>query len=232
MKKYLIIALFLSFMFVTKETYAITDIPSTIQVTLEKAQSLKKKVEELKARIEEEIKKLKQWAENMGCSAVPSLCGINNNTEDVKPITGVAALSGSGLDEGNISKKDPRENREKISKAHKTTFGADDSLVQQKAKDEEVNQLLVEEISRQYAKSMAVHQSIMNENGAELYPYDGLMKEEGSEEEPNDEGIISAQNSVALKSQTRLTRILELRAYMITSVDTAELKTMISREEE
>ena len=52
----------------------------------------------------------------MGCSAVPSLCGINNNTEDIEPITGVAALSGSGLDEGNISKKDPRENREKISK--------------------------------------------------------------------------------------------------------------------
>ena len=228
MKKYLIIALFLSFMFVTKETYAIVDIASTVQTVMEKGQTLKKKVEEFKSRIEEEIKKLKQWAENMGCSAVSSLCGINKNTEDVKPITGVAALSGSGLDEGNISKKDPRENREKISKAHKTKFGAGDSLVQQKAKDEEVNQLLVEEISRQYAKSMAVHQSIMNENGAELYPYDGLMKGD----ETNDEGIISAQNSVALKSQTRLTRILELRAYMITSVDTAELKTRISREEE
>ena len=222
MKSRLLIAVFLSFMLFAREAHAVFDFVALLQTVMKHVDEVKKQVEEVKNSIEDAKEKLKQGFLGEICNYLPELCGSGGS--QITPITGVVALEGSGLDEGDIAAEDPTDLAKKISDTYIYKKGQDKSLDTQKSLAENINATIVKDISVLFAKAMATHQSIIDEDSQELYPYENATQ--------SSETILSSQNKVVLNSQKRLSRILEIRAYMITAVDSLELKNKIKHDVE
>ena len=82
---------------------------------------------------------------------------------------------------------------------------------------------VADDVAALFAKGMVVRELIRQENAEELYSTDI---------DSNQGAILAIQNAVVLKSQERLTRILELRSYMVSAQSSAELgRNSVSSEE-
>ena len=86
-----------------------------------------------------------------------------------------------------------------------------------------VNAVIADETALLFAKGASVRQSIRNENQEEIYP---------TKIENKLSDILAVHNALAIKSEERLTRILELKAYMGGAQANSELaQHTLSKEE-
>ena len=88
---------------------------------------------------------------------------------------------------------------------------------------QQLNSVIADEVAILFAKGAAVRQSIRNEDAEDMYPTELSDKQSD---------LIAPHAAVALKSQERLTRILELRAYMAGAEATSEMGQFSPTEEE
>ena len=101
--------------------------------------------------------------------------------------------------------------------------GEKNSLSKTAEQRKKLNAVVADDIAALFAKGMVVRELIRQENAEELYSTDI---------DSNQGAILAIQNAVVLKSQERLTRILELRSYMVSAQSSAELgRNSVSSEE-
>ncbi|MBO5038654.1 MAG: hypothetical protein J6C85_04280 [Alphaproteobacteria bacterium] len=223
MTKKLLIVLLLSLLFYTKSSYAVIDILAQIQTGMElykEAENKVHEVEKLKSDIEKRAKQGFSAASN--CFKNPTKCDPNSFkalgidapgfvTDKIKEIS---VMPGSTLGKGDLSKKAGKDMMTDVEKSYiyKRGQGKDLEKLRQNRRDN--NAVVTDELATMFAKGITTRNSIQAEDG-KLYQTE--FKKDNIDE------ILKAQNVVGIVTDSRLARILELRAYMVGAEATAEL---------
>ena len=223
MKK-IFMTIFLSVFLITNQAHAVFDVMATVQSGLElykevetKVQAIQKKVLDIKKRV------VQGFAAATNCFKNPRKCDINAIVSvagefagGIKgAINGVKALEGSGLDgDKDLMGSNSKNLDQNVKEAYTYKKGAGDDLNRLDEQRKKVNGIIADDVATLFAKGVVVRQLIKEEKTEDLY---------STSIGNSQSDILAAQNSVTLKSQERLTRILELRAYMISAQSSAEL---------
>ncbi len=232
MKKIFVIVLLISAIAVAKPAYATIDIMATIQSGIELKTEITSKIQEIQKKVMDVYKRAVQgFQAAKNCLANPMQCDIEtlasigrDAVSGVKSISGVRTIKGpEELQEGDLKQKDAKNLDKAIINSYTYEKGQEDAIRKTKELKDEINAVKADEVAILFAKGIVVRQSIRNEKADEIYSNDlGASQSD----------ILAAHNTLILKSQERLSRILELRAYMIGADATAELeKNMASQEE-
>ena len=232
MKNKFFIAVFLSLFITSSPAYATIDIMATIQSGMELYKEIETKVQAIQKKISDIQKRVAQgFAVASNCFKNPTSCDIKTLTTIAGEFSGgiknainkVKAVEGSGLDKGQLAEANPDSLEASVLKAYKYAKGQKDALAKLAEKKKQVNSVVADDIATLFAKGMVVRQIIRQEDAEELYSTDI---------ESNQSDILAIQNAVVLNSQERLTRILELRSYMVSAQSSAELGRNSSSGEE
>ena len=223
MKKVFIIVLFVSTIAIARPANAIIDIMATIQSGIELKTEIQTKIQTIQKKIMDAYKRAVQgFQAASNCLANPLKCDIKtlaslgkNAAGGIKSITGIRTVEGAEeLAKGNLKEKDAQDLDETIIKNYTYIKGAGDDLIRTAEKRRQLNGVMADEAAILFSKGIVVRQSIRNEKAEEIYSND-IGDSQSS--------ILAVHNNLVLKSQERLSRILELRAYMIGGEATAEL---------
>lgn len=231
MKNKFFIAVFLSLFITSTPAYATFDVMATIQSGMElykevetKVQAIQKKISDIKKRITQGFAAATNCFKNPLKCDIKTLAGMAGDIVGaVNAINKIKAIEGSGLDEGEISKADPDSLERDVLDVYQFKKGLKDSLEWTDKQRKKLNAVVADDVAALFAKGMVVRELIRQENAEELYSTDI---------DSNQGAILAIQNAVVLKSQERLTRILELRSYMVSAQSSAELgRNSVSSEE-
>lgn len=214
-----IMLLSLFFVIHTSNAYAVTDIMAKIQSVLEEVERYKKQAEQYTKQLLDAEKRARQGFDMAkGCLANPVGCATNMAMDyfTTGAIAGFPSISGS---KGDILKEDA----DKMEDAVKNTEykrGGSDSIEAVNKNRKENNAVVTDNIAILFAKAAVTKQAIYKE-GEEIYTreFDNTM-----------ESILKAQGNVELSSNYRISRILELRAYMNSGQGVAGLTLHTQRE--
>ena len=221
MKNRIAIIVFVLSLFVVRNSYAIIDGLAFLQTGMQKYTEYVKTIQDqIKAGLDAVRRVKRGFDMAKSCFSNPLKCNIpgmdtiiGDLLDDVSSKKkGIATIPGSKLGEENVDIEELPENLKKYS----YKVGADDSLKARDAHDKATNSVIANDVALLFAKAMVVHQKILNEDGPTKYPYDNLGDDISN--------ILAAQNNVLLDSQRRLANILELKGYMITGLETSNLK--------
>jgi len=217
MKKKFYITLFLSIFMFSRSAYAIFDIMGAIQSALELKKEIENQIQEVMKFKEDLEKRVKQgFAMASSCFKNPMKCDVKgfdklidtgaggsgvtrNNNIPVMP--GAEKLK---QDLTNIAEEDLGKivkNTYRYTKTEKKDLQA---INQNRAN---INGVIVDEISMEFAKGAATRHSIQAEDDSSLYPND-------FGKDTNVDKVLDAQNRVGILTASRLARIIELRANM------------------
>ena len=239
MKKKFLLALFISMFMYSRTAGAIFDIPAAVETFMEIATEVKNKVEEVQKFVEDTQKRLKQgFALATSCFKNPMQCNPQSlvsalTTLDVKTYKEtVFAMPNSIMDHAISTPaedllKDIEENY--VYKAGQGKTAETKNDVENTLKNRErINAIVSNETALLFAKGITTRHSIRKEDDTTMYPN---LKDSGSD--GNIDKILYAEGLVLLKSSSRIARILELKASMISSEATAELtqQSNVKREE-
>lgn len=220
MRNKFFIIVFISMFSIATPAYAIVDILATVQSVLEKVKEVKTKVETLSKKIEDGYRRVAEgFQAASNCFSDPKKCGLNalsklgKNIQRKGTMIGVRTVEGSGLD-GDLKSKKSEELDKSVITAYSYKKGEEDALLKAGNQKDQIQGAIADELAVLFAKGMVVQQMIINEKEEDLYV---------ANVEENQSQILSAQNNLALASQARLSRILELRSYMQGANATAEL---------
>lgn len=232
MKNKFFIAVFLSLFITSSPAYATFDIMATIQSGMElykevetKVQAIQKKISDIKKRVTQGFTAAANCFKNPLKCDIKTIVSVAGDAKGaVNAINKVKALENSGLDDGEISGKDSNDLEESVLEAYQFKKGEKNSLSKTAEQRKKLNAVVADDIAALFAKGMVVRELIRQEDAEELYSTDI---------ESNQGAILAVQNAVVLKSQERLTRILELRSYMVSAQSSAELgRNSVSSEEQ
>ena len=220
MRNKFFIIIFISMFSIATPAYAIVDIVATVQSVLEKVKEVKTKVETIRKKIEDGYRRVAEgFQAASSCFSNPKKCGLNalsklgQNIQREGTMIGIRTVEGSGLD-GDLKSKKSDQLDESVINAYSYKKGQEDAIANAGNKRDQIQGAIADELAILFAKGMVVQQMIVNEKEEDLYL---------ANIEENQSQILSAQNNLALVSQARLSRILELRSYMQGANATAEL---------
>lgn len=216
-KRILTILLLSSFVFHVNNAYAIMDMMGKVESVLEQGERYKKQIEEYRKQAFDAAKRARQGFETAkGCIANPMKCAM----------TMALTYGPKMFDNGRIksfptllsdAKKDIlKEVPEGLEAAIKKTEhkrGGADSIAEVHKNRQENNAVATASIAILFAKAATTKQGIYQE-GNDVYPreFDDTM-----------ESILKARGQVEMTSNYRISRILELRAYMNSGAGVAGL---------
>jgi hypothetical protein len=237
LKKKFLIAVFLSVFVVAKPAYAIIDIMAMVQSALELKKEIETKVQNIQRKISDAKKRLVQGYQlGANCFSKPASCGLNAltnltsiNEKDplgviILEMTGIRTVKGAeSLSQGDVVNKKSENLDKTVVKAYTYVKGQEDSFKNLNENREQLNSVTADEVALLFAKGAATRQSIRNEDAKDMYPTEIGDKQSD---------IIAPHSAVALKSQERLTRILELRAYMAGAEATSDMGQFSPTEDE
>lgn len=229
MRKKIYIAIFIYMFTLASPAYAIVDIMATVQTILEKVTEVKTKVENIQKKVTDTIKKAAEGFEAASnCFANPMKCGLSIlDGVAGNPINGVRTIPGTeALADEEIIEMASEELEKSVTESYSYVRGAEagKDLKRDAVLSENLQGLMADEMAILFAKGMAVRQIIRNEDGEDIYKMDDV--------EENQSNIIAAQNRLILKSQERLSRILEIKAYIQGAQSTSEMSRYNFTQEE
>ncbi len=215
-KKVLTILLSLSFLLYTSNAYAIMDIMAKVQSVLEQVERYKKQAEqEIKEKYDLAKRARQGYETAKGCMANPLGCATSFALKygpgllkdgEIKGFPSITKIA------GNILKKDPEGMDEDVRKTEHQRGGAD-SIKEVHKNRQENNAVTTANIAILFAKAAVTKQAIYQE-GNDVYTreFDDTM-----------ESILKARAEVEMTSNYRISRILEMRAYMNSGAGVAGL---------
>ncbi len=230
-KLFAIILLILAVSF-AKPANAIIDIMATIQSGIELKTEITNKIEAYKKMIEEAYKKAVQGFDAVSnCLGNPMKCDIKTLASlgkgvagSINTISGIRTIPGAEeLAKGNLKQKDAKDLDSTIIENYTYIKGQGDDLARTANKRKELNAVMADDVAILFAKGIVVRQSIRNEEADKIYSNDIG---------PTQSDVLAVHNTLILKSQERLSRILELRAYMVGAEATTELARNSANNEE
>ncbi len=230
MKKKFYIIVFLSIFTFVQPAYAIIDIMAMVQSALELKKEIETKVQTIRKKVSDVKKRAVQgYKAGANCFANPKQCGLDvltdlTNTKKENEITGIRTLKeAKELASNDIVKKASEKIEKNAIEAYTYVKGTGDDLKKLSIKRKYVNSIIADETAILFAKGAYVRQMIRDENAEEIYP---------SKIENQLSDIVAAHNALAIKSQERLVRILELKSYMSGAQTNADLaKHTLSQDE-
>lgn len=215
--------MFLSLLSCPKSSYAVIDPLAYIQTGMELYKEAENKVQEVQKMKQDLEKRAKQgFTAALNCFKNPMKCdpnafkalGINAPGFVTNKIKEFRTMPGSPLKEGDLSKKASQDLMTGIRGSYIYQRGQGDDLEKLRQNRRDNNAVVTDELAIMFAKGMTTRNSIQTEDG-KLYQTE--FKNDNIEE------ILKAQNVVGIVTDSRLARILELRAYMVGAEATAEL---------
>lgn len=230
MKKKFYIIVFLSIFTFVQPAYAIIDIMAMVQSVLELKKEVETKVQTIRKKVSDVKKRVVQgYKAGANCFANPKKCGLDVLTDladsgKINEIMGIRTLKeAKELASNDIVKKASEKIEKDALEAYTYVKGTGEDLKRLSIKRKYVNAVIADETAILFAKGAYVRQQIRDESAEEIYP---------TKIENQLSDILAAHNALAIKSQERLIRILELKAYMSGAQTNAELaKHMLSPDE-
>lgn len=223
MKKKLCIALFLSLFVYTREAYAIFDIMAKVQSALELYKDVENKVQQYTKKLRDIEKRARQGFDlASSCYKNPKQCDpkaleafAKDSESYVKNMKEIRVMPGAEeLKKGDLKKKSDKSLAQTVETSYIYQRGQGDDIEKTSKNRRLINAVVADDAALLFAKGVSARQSILVEDGS-LYQVE--FKKNNIDE------ILNAQNIVAIATQQRLNRILELRAYMASAGATAEL---------
>jgi DNA-binding CsgD family transcriptional regulator len=133
----------------------------------------------------------------------------------VKSMKEIRVMPGAEeLKKGDLKKKSDKSLAQTVETSYIYQRGQGDDIEKSSKNRRLINAVVADDAALLFAKGVSARQSILVEDGS-LYQVE--FKKNNIDE------ILNAQNIVAIATQQRLNRILELRAYMASAGATAEL---------
>lgn len=216
--------LLLCFCLYSSRAYAVFDFVGKLEDGIELASDIKTKAEEIQNRIAEYQKRLTQGFAALGnCLSNPTKCDLNAlqslTGDSIAAISGasdfVSAMKGSALEKGNLPEYESESLENSVHDTYVYKRGSGKSIERLRENRQAINGIAINDTNALFAKAITTHHSIMLEDNA-LYQAD-------FGENPDMEKILRARSVVSLYTQSRLARILELRANMVGAEATLEL---------
>lgn len=229
MRKKLCILLFFSLITYTREAYAIFDIMAKVESALELYKDVENKVQEVQKKLRDIEKRARQGFEMASnCYKNPTKCdpkALKSFAEDsesyVTSLTEIKVMPGAEeLKEGDLKKKSDSSLAQTVKNTYIYQRGQGQDIDKTEENRRYINAIIADDTALLFAKGVSARQSILVEDGS---LYQAEFKNENMDE------ILNAQNVVAIATEQRLNRVLEMRAYMTSAGATAEL-TQQSRE--
>lgn len=222
-EKKLCIALFLSLFVYTREAYAIFDIMAKVQSALELYKDVENKVQQYTKKLRDIEKRARQGFDlASSCYKNPKQCDpkaleafAKDSESYVKSMKEIRVMPGAEeLKKGDLKKKSDKSLAQTVETSYIYQRGQGDDIEKTSENRRLINAVVADDAALLFAKGVSARQSILVEDGS-LYQVE--FKKNNIDE------ILNAQNIVAIATQQRLNRILELRAYMASAGATAEL---------
>ncbi len=223
MKKKIFLILFFSLFVYTREAYAIFDIMAKVQSVLEYYKDIENKVQEYQKKLRDVEKRARQGFDlASNCYKNPTKCDAKaieafakDSESYVKSLKEVKVMPGAEeLKEGDLKKKSDSSLAQTVENTYIYQRGQGQDIEKTAENRQYLNAIVADDTALLFAKGVSARQSILVEDGS---LYQSEFKNENMDE------ILNAQNIVAIATEQRLNRILEMRAYMTSAGSTAEL---------
>ena len=228
----------------SRPAYAIFDVAAAVETSMEIKTEVENKVQEIQKYVEDMEKSLKQgFAMATSCFKNPTSCNPNDlmaslgglglettSKKNVAPYKEIVfAMPNSAMaDPGGLEK--PQEDLlEDITKNYVYTEGQGDDINKTRENRMAISGVVANETALLFAKGITTRHSIRTEVDEDLYPSD--LEAEG-DDPGNVDKVLNAEGMVILLSSSRIARILELRASMISSEATSELTQQSNSDEQ
>jgi len=237
MTKRIFIALFLLVFAFARPAHAIFDVLAILESGLEYKQEFEHKIKEIQKFKDDQLKRLKQGFEMAtSCFKHPDKCASGemvkyfdpekNKTTYIKKVNKIFTMPDSKtMASGSIVKTSQEKMAIDVESSYIYKRGRGDDLVKTKKNRDDINKIVASETALMFAKGATTRHSILGEEDATLYPDIG--------DKNNMDEILQAQARVTLLTNSRIARIVELRASMISSQSAAELtQQSIANEED
>lgn len=237
MKKKISILLLLCCLVYTRPAYAVFDFIAAIEDGINLAIDIQTKVEQLQNKIAEIKKRVTEgFAVAGGCIKNPLQC----DTEALKHFVGDGlGVISKTLDGVYVMKKAKLMAKENLNEqcteclekeVHDTYIykrGAGNDMKNLNENREGINGIVINDTNVLFSKAITTRNAIIMED-ASIYQTDfgddtGTTDPENTKNPENIQKVIQAQTFVAIYTQSRLARILELRAHMVGAEATVEL---------
>lgn len=226
MTKKIFIVFFLLVFTLARPAYAIFDVLAILETGLEYKQEFEHKVKEIQKFKDDQLKRLKQGFDMAkSCFKNPEKCASaemvkyfdpkKNKTTYIKKVNKIFTMPGSTMGSGSITKTSQEKIATDIEKTYIYKRGRGDDLKMTKKNRDNLNKVIANETALMFAKGATTRHSIDGEDDATLYPDIG--------DKNNMDEILQGQARVTTLTNSRVARILELRASMISSQSAAEL---------
>lgn len=220
-----------------RPAHAVFDFLAAIEDGIDLVIDIQTKVEQLQNKIAEIKKRVTQgFAVAGGCIQNPLQCDvgalmsfvgdgisvINKTLDGVYVMKKAKLMAKENLNEQCIT---CLEDEVRDTYIYKRGDGKDMKRLNENRAD--INGIVINDTNVLFAKAITTRHSIIAED-ASLYPTDfgddsGTSDPENAKNPENIENVVRAQTFVALYTQSRLARILELRAHMVGAEATVEL---------
>jgi len=236
MTKRIFVALFLLVFAFTRPAHAIFDVLAILESGLEYKQEFEHRVKEIQKFKDDQLKRLKQGFEMAtSCFKHPDKCASGemlkyfdpqkNKTTYIKKVNQIFTMPGSKMAGGDIVKTSQESLDTDVEKTYIYKRGRGDDLVKTKKNRDDINKVIANETALMFAKGATTRHSIQGEEDSTLYPDIG--------DKNNMDEILQAQARVTTLTNSRVARIVELRANMISSESASELtQQSIANEED
>ena len=220
-KKIMMIAVCFSFISI-QEAHAVFDIMAAIQSKLELYKDIENKVQEIQKKLSDIEKRARQGFDlASNCFKNPTKCDVNaviafskESKSFVKDNIKEIRVMPNGIEKDELVSAGDSSFTQKVEESYIYRRRQGDDIKNTNENRKNINAVIADDVAIAFAKGVATRQSIYKEDGG-LYQY--KFKNNNIDE------ILNAQNTVALATQYRLNKILELRAYQISAQETADL---------
>lgn len=242
MKKRIFMILFFALFTCSRPAYAIFDVAAAIETFMEIKTEIENKVQEIQKYYEDMQKKLKQgFAMGASCFQNPMDCnpdalmatlnGLAGTVKNVQPYKEmVFTMPNSVMNEpGALAQKSQEELLNDITKNYIYTAGQGDDINKTIENRKAISGVVANETALLFAKGITTRHSIRSEKDDDLYPND---LQASGDDPGNIDKVLNAEGMVLLLSASRIARILELKAGMISSEATSELTQQSNSGEE
>ena len=237
MKNKIGILLLLCCLVYTRPAYAIFDFIAAIEDGINLAIDIQTKVEQIQNKIAEIKKRITEgFALAGGCIQNPMQCDVNALANFVGDGLGVISKTLDGVYVMKQAKLMAKENlneqctsclEEEVRDTYVYKRGAGNDMQRLNENREDINGIVINDTNVLFSKAITTRHAIIMED-ASIYQTDfgdtsGSDDPENPKNPENIQKVVQAQTFVAIYTQSRLARILELRAHMVGAEATVEL---------
>lgn len=209
MKKYILVILLLSCLIGSKSAHAIFDATAVVQTVLKQGQDLQQNILGNETfEVMENINKAQGYVSKaLSCYSNPKKCISDAASAAIKSKIKKAqdGVRTPGSKNGDLTQNSPASEAELIRQNATYKKGEGKDIERRLKFDKKSNARVADNIATLFAKGIVTRQSIMQED-ANLY--------KAEYQNNNLEEVVFKQGVVALISQRRIARILELRSFM------------------